>query len=89
MGCGSGMDSLVAARMVGPKGRVIGVDMTPAMLAKAKDGASAAVAAAGFIGFVITSRGDVYAGAPQESSAAEFGTLGIDFHARKHRTEVE
>jgi hypothetical protein len=49
----------------------------------------AAVAAAGLIGFEITWRGEVYAGAPQESSAAEFGTLGINFHARKYRTEAE
>ena len=29
--CGGGMDALLAARRVGPAGRVIGVDMTPAM----------------------------------------------------------
>ena len=32
LGCGAGMDLLLAARMVGPKGRAIGVDMTQAML---------------------------------------------------------
>ena len=36
VGSGAGMDSLIAARMVGPDGRVIGVDMTPAMLARAR-----------------------------------------------------
>jgi arsenite methyltransferase len=35
-GSGSGTDSLIAAHMVGPRGRVIGVDMTPEMLAKAR-----------------------------------------------------
>ena len=40
VGCGAGIDSLIAARMVGPSGQVIGVDMTPAMLERA--GASAA-----------------------------------------------
>ena len=35
LGSGSGMDSFVAALAVGPKGRVIGVDMTDAQLAKA------------------------------------------------------
>lgn len=35
VGCGAGIDSLIAARMVGETGSVIGVDMTPAMLAKA------------------------------------------------------
>jgi arsenite methyltransferase len=36
VGCGAGIDSLVAARMVDPGGKVIGVDMTPAMLEKAR-----------------------------------------------------
>ncbi len=39
VGCGAGMDSLVAAKMVGPEGHVVGVDMTPAMLAKARKAA--------------------------------------------------
>lgn len=36
VGCGAGIDSLIAAKMVGTEGRVIGVDMTPAMLTKAR-----------------------------------------------------
>lgn len=36
VGCGAGIDSLIAANMVGEDGYVIGVDMTPAMLDKAK-----------------------------------------------------
>ena len=36
VGCGAGFDSLIAARMVGAAGQVIGVDMTPAMLGKAR-----------------------------------------------------
>jgi SAM-dependent methyltransferase len=36
IGCGSGMDSFIAARMVAPSGQVIGIDMTPAMLDKAR-----------------------------------------------------
>lgn len=43
VGCGAGIDSIIAARMVGASGRVIGVDMTPGMLEKAR--ASAAQAA--------------------------------------------
>ena len=42
-----------------------------------------AVTAAGFVEFEIESRTDVYAGAEQSSSAADFGTLGITFRARK------
>jgi SAM-dependent methyltransferase len=36
VGCGSGLDSLIAARMVGIEGGVIGVDMTPEMLSNAR-----------------------------------------------------
>ena len=32
LGCGAGTDLLIAAQMVGPEGRAIGIDMTPAML---------------------------------------------------------
>ncbi len=39
IGCGAGFDTLIAARQVGPSGRVIAVDMTPAMLEKAAAGA--------------------------------------------------
>jgi len=36
LGSGGGIDCFLAARQVGPDGRVIGVDMTPAMLDKAR-----------------------------------------------------
>lgn len=42
VGCGAGIDSIIAARMVGPTGSVIGVDMTPAMVEKAREGAKEA-----------------------------------------------
>ena len=42
IGCGAGLDCLIAARRVGSEGRVIGVDMTPAMIAKARQNAIAA-----------------------------------------------
>jgi ubiquinone/menaquinone biosynthesis C-methylase UbiE len=35
-GSGAGADSLIAAQMVHPGGHVIGVDMTPDMLSKAR-----------------------------------------------------
>ena len=41
LGAGAGFDCFLAARAVGPQGRVIGVDMTPAMLAKARQNADA------------------------------------------------
>lgn len=36
LGAGGGLDVFLAAKKVGPKGRVFGVDMTPAMVAKAR-----------------------------------------------------
>jgi len=36
LGCGAGTDLLIAAQMTGPTGRAIGVDMTPAMLERAR-----------------------------------------------------
>jgi len=39
LGCGSGTDLLIAAQMTGPGGRAIGVDMTPAMLSRARENA--------------------------------------------------
>lgn len=36
LGCGAGMDSILAARTVGPSGKVIGVDATEEMIAKAQ-----------------------------------------------------
>jgi len=40
LGSGAGIDAFLAAREVGPEGRVIGVDMTDAMLEKARANAS-------------------------------------------------
>jgi SAM-dependent methyltransferase len=42
VGSGAGIDSLIAARMVAPGGGVIGVDMTPGMLEKARRAAAEA-----------------------------------------------
>ena len=41
LGSGAGFDCFLAARQVGETGRVIGVDMTPEMLARARQNASA------------------------------------------------
>jgi len=40
VGCGAGIDSLIAARMVGDGGEVVGVDMTPAMLDRGRASAA-------------------------------------------------
>lgn len=49
VGSGAGIDSLIASHFVGPSGHVIGVDMTPAMLERAR--ASAAEMHAGNVEF--------------------------------------
>jgi arsenite methyltransferase len=36
LGCGAGIDCFLAAEKVGPKGKVIGLDMTPLMIEKAR-----------------------------------------------------
>lgn len=41
IGCGAGMDLLLAAQSVGPAGRAIGVDMTLAMAERSRAGAQA------------------------------------------------
>jgi SAM-dependent methyltransferase len=40
LGCGAGTDLLIAAQMVGPEGRAIGIDMTPTMLDRARASAT-------------------------------------------------
>jgi SAM-dependent methyltransferase len=39
LGSGAGFDAFLASTRVGPEGRVIGVDMTPEMIARARDNA--------------------------------------------------
>jgi len=50
LGCGAGLDSILAARSAGPRGRVLGVDFSPEMLARARR--AAREAGAGGIGFL-------------------------------------
>jgi len=37
IGCGAGIDLLIAAQIVGPRGRVVGIDMVEAMLDRAQE----------------------------------------------------
>jgi arsenite methyltransferase len=43
LGCGAGLDSLIAAKRVGPNGEVVGVDFSPSMLTRAQNAASRSV----------------------------------------------
>ena len=38
LGCGAGFDAFIAAQLVGPKGRVVGIDLSPEMIAVAETG---------------------------------------------------
>jgi arsenite methyltransferase len=40
LGCGAGLDSLIASRRVGPTGHVVGIDFSDSMLARARHAAS-------------------------------------------------
>lgn len=40
LGCGAGHDVILGSQLVGPSGRVVGVDMTPEMIDAAKENAS-------------------------------------------------
>lgn len=38
LGCGAGFDAFIAAQLVGPEGRVVGIDLSPEMVAVAEAG---------------------------------------------------
>lgn len=44
LGCGAGLDSLIASRRVGPRGKVIGVDFSETMIDRARRGAAEGLA---------------------------------------------
>src|SRR5690242_725110 len=48
LGCGGGLDVFLAAAKVGPTGKAIGIDMTPEMLALARQNAAQANGGKGF-----------------------------------------
>jgi 7,8-dihydro-6-hydroxymethylpterin dimethyltransferase len=48
LGCGAGVECFIAARLVGAGGRVFGVDMLEAMLARAEQGAAGVAATLGY-----------------------------------------
>jgi SAM-dependent methyltransferase len=64
--CGAGMDLLLAARRVGPRGCAIGVDMTPAM----RDHAIMAAREAG-LGEIVDVRAGVYEQLPVEDASVD------------------
>lgn len=63
LGCGAGVDVLVSALLVGEQGRVIGIDITPKMVEKAKEHAKLA----GFSNVEILERSFEHTGLEDES----------------------
>lgn len=72
VGSGAGFDSFVAAGLVTPSGRVVGVDMTDEMLESS-----------GLHDVVIGPAVDTFGGAGGESNARAFEVYGYAFLARK------
>lgn len=57
IGCGSGVDALIAAKLVGASGKVIGIDMTPEMIQKAN--ANRELMGSGNVSFQVASIQDI------------------------------
>jgi arsenite methyltransferase len=85
IGCGSGMDLLLAARHVGPTGRAIGVDMTASMI----DSARASIREAG-LQHVEIREGDAESLPVDESSVDAVISNGVlNLTTDKHRAFAE
>ena len=82
LGCGAGMDSIIAARRVGPSGRVIGVDFSEAMLNRARSGKELAN-----LPHLQFQRGDAE-GLPLASQSVDVAMVNGIFNLNPKRTEI-
>lgn len=82
LGCGAGMDTLIAARRVGPAGRVIGVDFSVAMLARAQR--AAVTAGARNVEFRLADAEQV----PLESASMDVAIVNGIFNLNPHRASI-
>lgn len=79
LGCGAGADLCVSALLVGAAGRVIGIDLTPAMVAKARENAALSA-----LGNVEVRIGDVEAtGLPDSCANVVLSNGAINLSAHK------
>jgi len=86
LGSGAGMDAFLAARQVGPEGHVIGVDMTDAMLEKARENARKA----GLDDIVEFRKGNIESlPIEDESVDAIISNCVINLSPEKHRVYAE
>ena len=81
LGCGAGLDSLIAARRVGSTGRVIGIDFSDSMLTRAGRAAAA-------LGVNVTfCRGDAER-LPLETGSIDVALVNGIFNLNPARTEI-
>lgn len=85
LGCGAGIDTLLAARKVSPGGRVVGVDMLASMVARARE--FAAQAAADNVEFVEAHMEDLPLDDASTDVVISNGTINLT--ARKSRVLAE
>ena len=85
LGCGAGIDTLLAARAVAPTGRVVGVDLLPEMIERAR--AHAAEAHAGNVVFHHAEMESLPL--PDDSSDAVVSNGALNLSARKSRVLAE
>jgi SAM-dependent methyltransferase len=85
LGAGAGIDLFLASERVGPSGRVIGVDMTPAMIAKAR----ANIAAGGYTNVEV--REGIIEDMPVKSETVDWviSNCVINLSPEKHRVFAE
>jgi len=81
LGCGAGLDSLIAARRAGADGRVIGIDFSDSMLARARQ------AAAVFGVDVTFFRGDAEQ-LPLDSAAVDVALVNGIFNLNPARAQI-
>lgn len=82
LGCGAGLDSIVASRRVGPRGRVVGVDFSPEMVFKA--GRAAAEAGADNLEIVVAGGEQL----PVRTGSVDLALANGIFNLNPHREKL-
>jgi arsenite methyltransferase len=86
VGCGGGLDALVAAEQVGPGGEVVGVDMTPEMIERANE--AAAMVPRTPVRFLLTDAEDMPFAPDSFDVALSNGCLNLSPHKAELLAEV-
>lgn len=89
LGCGTGVECFIAARLVGKRGRVIGVDMLDPMLAHAEQGATGVAANLGYRNLEFQKGYLEELPAPDETMDVVLSNCVINLSAHKRRTFAE